>query len=373
MIRLLRIELRRLWRRRMPWILLLGVSAAMLVAGVVTFITHDSKMPEVGDVAAEIEIQVVECRAYATDEWNAWNQGEMQDIDPGYEEYLTQFESAEAMADDQCNPQYFEGMYVHDPRFCLISLYEPDVAYRQGCPDLEEAELYVNEIQTFTIDGEQYRSPRPIPNGLVPGTSLLLFAIAALLGASFIGAEYKSGTIETTLLWEPRRIRVLGSKLGAVGLSAFVIHISLLGFLILTMLPAAMWRGSTSGVDSEFWFGVVGVIVRGGLAAAAVAAIALSVSVVTRNTVGGVALLLGYTAVSPMISMALLRSTRPFDLTENMAAFANGGEVGRFISEGYGRQSVYSHGVNGAAIRVAVYVVIAITIALVVFRRRDID
>jgi hypothetical protein len=357
----------------MPWILLLGVSAAILVAGVVTFVTHDSTMPEIGDVAAEIELQVAECRRYATNEWNDWNQGEIQYIDPGYEEYLSQFETAEAMVEDQCNPRYFEGGYVHDPRFCLISLYDPNVGYRQSCPDFEEGEVFVHETHTLTIDGEEYRTLLPIPGGIVPGTSLLLFAVAAIVGASFIGAEYKSGTIETTLLWEPRRVRVLGSKLGAVGLSAFVIHVSLLGLLVLVMLPAAVWRGSTVGVDSDFWLGVLGVVLRGGVSAAAIAAIALSVSVVTRNTVGGVAVMLGYSTVSPMISTTLLKSVRPFDLTENMAAFANSGEVGRFVGEGFDIQAVYSHSVGGAAIRVAVYVAIAITIAVVVFRRRDID
>ncbi len=373
MIRLLRIELRRMWRRRMPWILLLGITAAMLVAGVITFITHDSEMPDVGDVSAQIEEEVARCRSYTLDEWNAWNSGEMQDVDPGYEEYLIQFESAEAMADEECSPEYFVDGFVHEPRFCLVSLYEPDIAYRQGCPDLDAANTHSFETETFVVDGEEYRSPRPAPSGLVPSISALLFAIAAILGASFIGAEYKAGTIETTLLWEPRRMRVLVSKLGSVGLSAFVIHITLLGFLVLTMLPAAVWRGSTAGVDTEFWLGLLGVVLRGGIVAAAIAAIALSVSVLTRNTVGGVAVLLGYSAVSPMISLALLRSTRPLGLAENMTVFANGGEVGRFISGPYGYQTVYSHGPSGAAIVVAAYMAIAITIALVVFRRRDID
>jgi len=101
MIRLLRIELRRMWRRRMPWVLLLGVSSAILAGGVITFVTNESEMPAARDIEAEVEKQVADCRAYTTDEWNAWNQGEMQNVDPGYEEYLTQFESAEAMADDQ--------------------------------------------------------------------------------------------------------------------------------------------------------------------------------------------------------------------------------------------------------------------------------
>lgn len=373
MIRLLGIELRRMWSRRMPWVLLLGGAVVILVAGVATFITHDSEMPDVGDVEAEMQTQVAECRVHATGEWNAWNQGEMQNIDPGYEEYLSQFESAEDLADDQCDPRYFTGFYVPDPRFCLISLYDPDVEFRRGCPDFDESEVFTSEIRTFVIDGEQYRSVRHHPSGLVPGISVAIFVIAALLGASFIGAEYKFGTIETTVLWEPRRLRVLISKLGAVVLSAFIIHIILLGLLVLAMMPAALWRGSTAGVDSDFWLGLLGVVVRGGVAAAAIAAIALSVSVVTRNTVGGVAVMLGYTAISPIISFTLFKSFRPFELTENMAAFANGGEVGRFVGTGFELQAVYSHGVTGAAIRVAIYVAIFVAVALFVFRRRDID
>lgn len=57
----------------------------------------------------------------------------------------------------------------------------------------------------------------------------------------------------------------------------------------------------------------------------------------------------------------------------DMAAFASGGGVGRFVGAGFDLQSVCSYGVSGAAIRVAAYVAIAISIAGVVFHRRDID
>lgn len=373
MIRLISIELRRMWRRMMPWVMLLGVSVAIVVGGVITFATHRDEVPDVGDVEARIAEEVALCRTYAVAEWNAWSNGEIQDIDAGYEEYLSSFESAEAMADDQCDPRYFQG-YLEDPRFCLVSLYEPTVTWRQACPDLDTGEVSEYIQGSFTIDGRTYRSVAPIPGGIVPSTGLFLFVIASILGASFIGAEYKSGTIETTLLWEPRRVRVLGSKVVAASLSAFAIHVMLLGLLVLAMLPAAQWRGSTAGADADFWFGVAGVILRGGVAAAAIAAIALSVSVLTRNTVGGVAVILGYTAIaSPLLTMVLLRGLRPFDLNENLVAFATGGEVGRFVRADGELISVYAHGVTGAAVAVAVYVAVAVTIAALVFRRRDID
>lgn len=358
----------------MPWVMILGVSVAIVVGGVITFVTHRDEVPDAGDVEAQIARDVELCRTSTIAEWNAWSNGEIQGVDdPGYEEYLSSFESAEAMADEQCNPAYFQG-YIDDPRFCLVSLYEPTVPYREACPDVDTGEVGEYIQGSYTIDGRTYRSVAPIPSGIVPSTGLFLFVIAAILGASFIGAEYKSGTIETTLLWEPRRVRVLGSKVVAVSLSAFAIHVLLLGFLVLAMLPAAQWRGSTAGADADFWLGVVGVILRGGVAAAATAAIALSVSVLTRNTVGGVAVILGYTAIaSPLLTMVLLRGLRPFDLNENMVAFATGGEVGRFVRADGELISVYSHGLTRAAVTVLVYAAVAVTIAALVFRRRDVD
>lgn len=373
MIRLISIELRRMWKRMMPWVIILGVSAAIVVSGVITFMTHRDEIPDAGDVEAQIAQDIALCRSSSIAEWNSWSNGEIQDVDPGYEEYLSEFESAEALADEQCNPMYFEG-YIQDPRFCLVSLYEPGVYYRQACPDLDTGEVSEYNQGSFTIDGRTYRSVAPIPSGIVPSTGLFLFIVAAILGASFIGAEYKSGTIETTLLWEPRRVRVLGSKMIAASISAFAIHVVLLGLLVLAMLPAAQWRGSTAGADTDFWFGVAGVILRGGVAAAAIAAIALSVSVLTRNTVGGVAAILGYTAIaSPLLAMVLLRGLRPLDLNENLVAFATGGEVGRFVRADGELMSVYAHGVTGAAVTAAIYVAVAVTIAALVFRRRDID
>lgn len=357
----------------MPWVMLLGVTVAIVVGGVTTFVTHRAEVPDVGDVDAQIAADVARCRASTITEWTSWSNGEFPGIDADYEEYLSSFDSAEAMADEQCNPDYYQG-YFEDPRFCLVSLYEPTVSWRQACPDLDTDEVSEYVEGSFTISGTTYRSVAPIPSGIVPSTGLFLFVIAAVLGASFIGAEYKSGTIETTLLWEPRRVRVLGSKLAAVSLSAFAIHVTLLGLLVLAMLPAAHWRGSTAGADADFWYGVVGVILRGGVAAAATASIALAVSVLTRNTVGGVAVVLGYTAIaSPLLTMVLLRGLRPFDLNENLVAFATGGEVGRFVRADGELISVYSHGVTRAAITVAVYVAVAVTIAALVFRRRDID
>lgn len=373
MIRLLFIEWRRMWSRRLPWILVMVVAGVMLVAGVVSFATSRSDLPDFSQFEEEIESDVARCRQATIKEWTDFEEGNLASPNPDYEDYLSRFESAEAYADETCNPDNFH-YQVEDRRFCLVALYEPDILWRSGCPDLDTSQSQEYREGRLVVDGTEYRTVRPVPMGSVPVINLILLGVAAVLGATFIGAEYSAGTIETTLLWETRRRRVLGAKLGIAAVSAATIHIVLLSFLVLVLMPSAVWRGSTAGVDADFWWGLAGVILRGGLAAAAVAAIALSVSTVTRNTVGGVVALLGYIAVSPAIGATLLRVFRPYDFTENIGVFANGGEVGRYVVIDSGHyESVYAHGGGASLIIVLAYVAVAAAIATTVFARRDID
>lgn len=373
-MRLLRIETRRMWSRRLPWVLVLLVTGVMLVVGIVTFATSKPNKPDTSEFEAQLEEDVAYCRQSSIEEWNEYNSGNPLYRDPGYEEYLGQFESGEVYADESCNPAYFS-YYVEDPRFCLVSLYEPEVRWRYGCPDIDE--MYPSDdgrINHFVAGGVEYRYPKQAAMGTIPVTSLLLLGVAAVVGASFIGAEYAAGTVETTLLWETRRRRVLGAKVAVAAVSAALIHIVLLSFLALVLVPSALWRGSTAGVDADFWWGLVMVVLRGGAAAGAVAALALCVSTLTRNTVGGVVALLGYIAVSPVLGATLLRSLRQYDLTENLGAFANGGEVARFVRADTGYlEPVFAHGGGIALVMIIAYVVIAAVIAMAVFARRDID
>lgn len=374
-MRLLGIELRRMWHRRMPRVIVLAGITGVLVAGGASFFNHDSTVPLVEDRTAETEAAVAECRQYSTQDWERWAAGDTTEIDPEYGLFLAQFPDAAAYADENCRPEYFGDYGIEDHRFCLVTLYEPEVQWRMACPDIEESAGVEHGARGRTIDigGTEYRTPKPMGTGIIPETGFLLFAVAAVIGASFIGAEYKAGTVESTLLWEPRRISVFGSKLGAAALTTLAIQVVLLALLVPAVLPAAFWRGTTAGADADFWTGLVGVILRSGIVGAAIAVIALSVSTVTRNTVGGVAVLLGYTAASPIFTQVLLKRLRPIDLSENLAVLANGGEVGRFVRNGAGYDIVVAHGVLGAALVVAVYVAIAVFIAGVIFARRDVD
>ncbi|MCB1245954.1 MAG: ABC transporter permease subunit [Acidimicrobiia bacterium] len=373
MTALLRVEWRRMWSRRLPWIITIIVAGVMAFAGVSTFVTSDPTPPTVADQAEQIERDVAMCREGSIQEWDAWNAGDpFITGDPGYDEWMAQFDSGEALADENCNPAYF-GYYVEDPRFCLVSLYEPDVQWRQACPDLEDVENSEWSPGQIEIDGVIHLTPHPPATGAVPSAALGLLGVAAVLGASFIGAEYSAGTIETLLLWEPRRRRVLSAKVVVAAVVAFVLLIGLLAFLTAVLVPAGVWRGSTAGADAAFWRGLGGVIARTGLAGAGVAAIALSISAIARHTVAGVVAFLGYIALSPALVNTILRGFRPFDLTENLGAFIGGGEVGRWVSYNGYYEQVVAHGVLGAGFVILGYVAVFVAAGLFVFNRRDVD
>ena len=44
------------------------------------------------------------------------------------------------------------------------------------------------------------------------------YLMIIVLGASAVGAEYRAGTVTTILTWEPRRVRLLAARLGAVAI-----------------------------------------------------------------------------------------------------------------------------------------------------------
>ncbi|MFI6824477.1 ABC transporter permease subunit [Micromonospora sp. NPDC050187] len=90
------------------------------------------------------------------------------------------------------------------------------------------------------------------------GSTLVTYAailglIAFVVGASFVGAEWSTGGMMNLLLWRPKRLNVLLTKLAA--LLTGVVAVTVLGLLAWT---AAFWavgsfRGSTDKMTSGVW------------------------------------------------------------------------------------------------------------------------
>ncbi|BCJ59934.1 ABC transporter permease subunit [Micromonospora endophytica] len=87
---------------------------------------------------------------------------------------------------------------------------------------------------------------------LVPLAGILAM-IGFVVGASFVGAEWSTGGMMNLLLWRPKRLTVLLTKLGALltGLLALALPATAAWFGSLWLV--ANWRGVTTGMTSGTW------------------------------------------------------------------------------------------------------------------------
>lgn len=110
------------------------------------------------------------------------------------------------------------------------------------------------------------------------GSPLLLLAVGVLAAAS-VGAEFASGNIGTQLLFTPRRVPVLVSKVAAAVVGAVVLAVAHLGailaFCALTFLSLRGAHDMTAGIDLPLLLGRT--MVLSALIAAMGAAVAMAV------------------------------------------------------------------------------------------------
>ncbi|TYB38161.1 ABC transporter permease subunit [Micromonospora sp. AP08] len=216
---------------------------------------------------------------------------------------------------------------------------------------------------------------------------LLYFLIAFLamfgflVGASYIGADLNSGGVVNLLLWRPRRLAVLGAKLGTLlggllGLSALA-SVAYLG--VFWLIGEA--SGLTGRTGGAFWSSLAAVWVRGLVLVLLAAALGFALATLGRHTsaaLGTVAAYLVVWELGARLVFQILSVTRPdrFMLSSYLAAWLSGearfwdndacsGDIAGFC-DGY-----YSLGWAPGLV-----VLLALTAALTVgaftaFRRRD--
>jgi ABC-type transport system involved in multi-copper enzyme maturation permease subunit len=306
MTRLVSVELRRLLSRRLVRMIGMLVVLGMLIAGITLFV----KSHRVGPGGERILQAQVEARRAA--DIAACSQGDFhipqQAIPPG--ETLAQF----------CRETVVP-IQLPDPRFHLTHVKD------------------------------------------LIGTNPPLIILLLVIGASFIGAEWHAGTVATLLVWEPRRFRVFIAKALALALFAFAAAIVVQALLVAALAPAAVFRGTTTGVDATWVRQVVALGIRGAVVGAFAALIGFAIASLGRNTAAA----LGAAFVSLVVLEPLLRSLRPrwqpWLLYDNIVTFIQG-HASDFTQ--------YPRSLVGAAVMITIYTVGLSGIAGVAFQRRDI-
>ncbi|MDG4833717.1 ABC transporter permease subunit [Solwaraspora sp. WMMD1047] len=156
----------------------------------------------------------------------------------------------------------------------------------------------------------------------------ILALVGFVVGASFVGAEWSTGGMMNLLLWRPRRLQVLLTKLAAL----------LAAMLALTVVSAAAWtaafwaigtmRGNTDGMTSGTWqsFALTGL--RGAVLVLAAAAVGFAVASLGRHTAlalgGAIGLIVvGQFGLGILLSMANVAFVEAWLLPTYLLAWMN--------------------------------------------------
>jgi hypothetical protein len=161
------------------------------------------------------------------------------------------------------------------------------------------------------------------PNAL-KGASLVLLSVGWMLGASAIGAEWHSGHLTTILTWEPRRWRVMFSKIVASLAGVFILSIVVQAFLGVALAIDAAGTGSTAGVGGSWLSESLTVALRVALLSTVFAGFGFALAAAGRNTAVALGVGFGYLVIVENLVRGLRPEWAPWLLSDNAAAYLIG-------------------------------------------------
>ncbi|WP_350278870.1 ABC transporter permease [Kribbella sp. HUAS MG21] len=231
---------------------------------------------------------------------------------------------------------------------------------------------------------EDFGKPQTVFSEITPellqGTSYFLAFAAFLIGASFLGAEFSSGAIGNWLTFEPRRLRVYGSKLlaaatGLVPIAAVVLAIVLFGtFLIVDRL------GDTANATTKVWADLAAIGGRAVVTTALAAVLGCVIGLLFRHTAAAIGVVMAYVVLAEGVFASFLEKAQPWLVRLNFNAFVRHdtkyylndcktGSDGSYSCDYVEKTLSFEHG----AWYLAILTVAAVLIGGWVFHRRDIN
>ena len=207
-----------------------------------------------------------------------------------------------------------------------------------------------------------------------------LFAV--IIASAAVGSEYGWGTVRSTATLASSRVRMLSARLIVVCIvvAAGTLLAVAVGLAYSTIIMSVTGNMDASFITGAFVWHQVASYGRTLFALAPFVAIAFAAAVVGRSTLAGVGAGLGVSFLEPIISSLMRAGGDPWKDIPNYLPSANKQiimlqnslpEVLR-IGPGSDLEGTPVNSVLEASIILSVYIVVAITIAFVVFRRRDI-
>lgn len=264
---------------------------------------------------------------------------------------------------------------------CLAAPVPPDVpggaTPEQLCgpaPTLEQlgsVEDFLDE-RPFTLD-EDGRG------GLV-AVATATAGLAFLLGATYVGAEWSTRSMVALLFWEPRRLKVMGTKLAVLaGASALLAVVSQAVWLLVARVSLAPTRGTTDVPDGT-WGELVAASGRGVVLVVLFGLLGFGIANLLRGTAASFGFAFVWFVIAENLLRGLVPSVRPYLLSESaVALLTQGGSTiyveqptvdatGGMTTSG---EVVVSNLQGGLVLTAVVAAVVGLGVLL--FARRDLD
>jgi ABC-2 type transport system permease protein len=132
---------------------------------------------------------------------------------------------------------------------------------------------------------------------LVTTLAALLSVVGFVIGASFVGAEWSSGGMANLLLWRPRRLQVLGTKLLAflVALTGLTVVLSAAWTGLFALI--ANYRGTSASMTGGAWRSLLIMETRGLALVVVAGAIGFGLASLGRHTAMALGVAIGLVIV----------------------------------------------------------------------------
>ncbi len=197
------------------------------------------------------------------------------------------------------------------------------------------------------------------------GVIIVLAGLAMLIGATFVGADWASGSMSNQLLFESRRLRVYGAKAAAVLLVGVVVSVVVLALWWTVLGQVASHRDIST--SSQVWAEIRGSVWRGGLLSALAGVGGYALTTLFRSTVATLGVLFG-----TMVGTSILISSLPL---ENAGRWLPSNNIGAWVLDGleyYSRDSQQHLSKWDGAAYLLVLLAVALLLSAWSFRRRDV-
>lgn len=204
------------------------------------------------------------------------------------------------------------------------------------------------------------------------GAGFAWAAIAFLIGTSVAGAEWAAGTMGALLFWEPRRVRVLIGKIVALGAFVAVVASAAAAVQLGASAAKGALRGTTA-VPAGFWTDRLADGGRMAGIAVFAALLAFGIAGTARVTAAALGIAFGYFAILENVLRNFRPGWRRYLIGEQFQAWVEGEAVLPLRNNDFSPEAksfVLERARAGSTL--ALYLVIVLGIMIALFARRDV-